>query len=260
MAEDKKSFVLYADLIHTVRKMPVEKQGELFMAILSYVNGENPIIEDLLIDLVFEPIKRQMKRDLDKYQISTEKRREAGRLAGLKSGEARKVIVPKTNQVEPMRTNGSNREPNEHVTVTVNDTVTDNVNVTDTVILLEKETKEVFIGALPEKTPKFSFRKELLDYGFEKQLVDDWLLVRKNKKASNTETAFKAFISEIESKECNYNEMLSECVKNSWSGFKHVWIDNLNKNNTNGKQPEKSNAEIFQSAVTSETGKNFRFS
>ena len=261
MAEDKKSFVLYADLIHTVKKMPKEKQGELFMTILSYVNDENPIVEDLLIDLVFEPIKRQMKRDLNKYHISKEKRREAGRLAGLKSGEARKVIVPETNQIEPMRTNGSKNEPNEHVTVNVTDTVNGNVTVTDTVtdILLEKETKKVFIGASPEKTPKFSFRKELLDYGFEQQLVDDWLLVRKNKKASNTETAFKAFISEIESKECNYNEMLAECVKNSWSGFKHVWIDNLNKNN-NGKQPEKSSAEIFQSAVTSETGKNFRFS
>jgi len=99
--------------------------------------------------------------------------------------------------------------------------------------IIEDKTKEVCIGASPENK-KFNFRKSLLDYGFEQNLTDDWLTVRKNKKASNTETAFKAFISEIESKECNYNEMLAECVKNSWSGFKHVWIDNLNKNNTNG--------------------------
>ena len=126
MAEDKKSFVLYADLIHTVKKMPKDKQGDLFMTILAYVNDENPVVDDLLIDLVFEPIKRQMKRDLVKYETAKEKRREAGRLAGLKSGEARKVIVPETNQIEPMRTNGSNREPNEHVNVnaTVNGTVT----------------------------------------------------------------------------------------------------------------------------------------
>jgi hypothetical protein len=244
MAEDKKSFVLYADLIHTVKKMPKEKQGELFMTILSYVNDENPIVEDLLIDLVFEPIKRQMKRDLNKYHISKEKRREAGRLAGLKSGEARKVIVPETNQIQPIRTNGSKNEPNEHVTVndTVNDTVTVTVTVndTDTDILLEKETKEDIVEASP-KTKKFNFRKALFDYGFNQELVDEWLIVRKNKNASNTQTAFKAFITEIESRECNYNEMLVECVKNSWSGFKHVWIDNQktnNNGNTNNNQPK----------------------
>ena len=146
MAEDKKSFVLYADLIHTVKKLPKEKQGELFMTILSYVNDENPLVDDLLVELVFEPIKLQLKRDLVKYETTKERRRELGRLAGLKSGEARKVNVPETKQIEPKRTNGSKNEPNEHVTVTVNDTVNDTVTVTDTVtdtvILLEKETKE----------------------------------------------------------------------------------------------------------------------
>lgn len=143
MAEDKKSFVLYADLIHTVRKMPKDKQGDLFMTILAFVNDENPVVDDLIIDLVFEPIKRQMKRDLMKYETIKERRRESGRIAGLKSGEARRVNVPETNQIEPNRTNGSKNEPNEHVNVTVNDTVNVNGTVTVTVtdILLEKETK-----------------------------------------------------------------------------------------------------------------------
>lgn len=163
MAEDKKSFVLYADLIHTVRKMPKDKQGELFMTILAYVNDENPVVDDLLIDLVFEPIKRQMKRDLTKYETTKERRKELGRIAGLKSGEARKVNVPKSNQNEPKRTNGSENEPNEHVTVTdtVNDTVTVNGTVTVTDILLEKETKEEFKEILISKNEIFG--KELLE-------------------------------------------------------------------------------------------------
>jgi len=143
MAEDKKSFVLYSDLIHTVRKMPKDKQGELFMTILSYVNDENPVVEDLMVELVFEPIKLQMKRDLIKYETTKERRKELGRLAGLKSGEARKIVVPESNQIEPnrtKRTNGSKNEPNERVTV--NDNVTVNVNDTVTDILLKKETKE----------------------------------------------------------------------------------------------------------------------
>ncbi len=46
--------------------------------------------------------------------------------------------------------------------------------------------------------PSFNFKKELLNYGFEEKLVDEWLSVRKSKKAKNTETAFNGFIREVE--------------------------------------------------------------
>jgi hypothetical protein len=56
MAEIKKSFVLYADLIHTVKKYTKDKQGDLFMTILAYVNIGNPVVDDFL-DLVFQAYK-----------------------------------------------------------------------------------------------------------------------------------------------------------------------------------------------------------
>lgn len=68
MAENKKGFVLYCDLIHTINKMPNDKAGELFKHILSYVNDKNPSTDDLVIELTFEPIKQQLKRDLVKYE------------------------------------------------------------------------------------------------------------------------------------------------------------------------------------------------
>jgi hypothetical protein len=68
MATDKKSFLLYCDLIHTVNKMPNEKAGELLKHILSYVNDEEPTTDDLIIQLTFEPIKQSLKRDLIKYE------------------------------------------------------------------------------------------------------------------------------------------------------------------------------------------------
>lgn len=159
MAEDKKSFVLYSDLIHTVRKMPKDKQADLFMTILSYVNDEDPIVDDLIVELVFEPIKLQMKRDLVKYENTKERRKEAGRLAGLKSGEARKILekpLKPTNQKEPnepKRTIGSKNEPNEHVTVNVNDTV----NVNGTVIKKEDivDRKLKFSSTLKPFLPKY---------------------------------------------------------------------------------------------------------
>ena len=82
MAENKKSFILYADMIHTVRKMGKDKAGELFMTILSYVNDENPLVEDLLVDLVFEPIKQQLKRDLSRWDKFKEKQIENGKKGG----------------------------------------------------------------------------------------------------------------------------------------------------------------------------------
>lgn len=121
MAEGKKSFVLYADLIHTVRKMPKAKQGDLLMTILSYVNDENPVVDDLIVSLVWEPIKQQLKRDLKDWDEERRKRSEAGRLGGIKSGESRRH--------EAKRSNASSNEANEadNVNVTVN--VNDNVSV-----------------------------------------------------------------------------------------------------------------------------------
>ena len=56
MATNKKSFVLYTDIIETVKQLDNEKAGELFKHILSYVNDEDPVTDDVIINLVFTPI------------------------------------------------------------------------------------------------------------------------------------------------------------------------------------------------------------
>lgn len=87
---------------------------------------------------------------------------------------------------------------------------------------------------------KFNFKISLKNYGFDEKLINDWLVVRKNKKASNTETAFDKFISEVEKIEkVPINEILTVCVERSWSGFKAEWYNNLkNQNNvTTGTKP-----------------------
>ena len=79
MADNKKSFILYADLIHTVKKMPPEKAGELLLTILEYVNDNNPEILDPYVDIVFESIKQQLKRDLEKYEGKKKQWSDAGK-------------------------------------------------------------------------------------------------------------------------------------------------------------------------------------
>ena len=80
MAENKKSFLLYCDLIHTVSKMPKDKAGELFIHILEYVNDKNPVTDDLIIQLTFEPIKQSLKRDLQKYETIRNRNSENAKL------------------------------------------------------------------------------------------------------------------------------------------------------------------------------------
>ena len=156
MADEKKSFVLYTDLIHTVRKMPKDKVGDLFLTILSYVNDENPNVDDLIVDLVFEPIKLQLKRDLVKYEEKRGKNSDNGKEGGIKSGEKRRLLSEARknfnskpsdcelieSEIESNEANASNTlqneanasntffvEANEAVTVIDNENVNENVSV-----------------------------------------------------------------------------------------------------------------------------------
>ena len=68
MATDKKSFLLYCDLIHTVEQLTDEQAGNLFKHILRYVNDQEPQTENVITRIAFEPIKQSLKRDLQKYE------------------------------------------------------------------------------------------------------------------------------------------------------------------------------------------------
>ena len=76
-----------------------------------------------------------------------------------------------------------------------------------------------------KKTPtaKFSFFNSLISIGANKELVNDWLVVRKGKKLSNTQTAFNGFVRELEKSGKTINQVLERCVTKSWGGFDSSW-------------------------------------
>ena len=82
MAEGKKSFLLYCDIIHTIKKLSKENAGELFIHILEYVNDLNPETNNEIVELVFEPIKQGLKRDLKKWKTISLIRSESGKKGG----------------------------------------------------------------------------------------------------------------------------------------------------------------------------------
>ena len=68
MAKNKKSVLLYCDIIHTVEPLTNEEAGKLFKHYLRYINDQNPESPDRLTALLFEPIKQNLKRDLKKWE------------------------------------------------------------------------------------------------------------------------------------------------------------------------------------------------
>lgn len=82
MSKEKKSFILYCDQQGVFNKLPDEIAGKLIKHIFAYVNDEEPICNDLLLDIAFEPIKSQLKRDLRKYDEYIDKQRVNGAKGG----------------------------------------------------------------------------------------------------------------------------------------------------------------------------------
>ena len=84
----------------------------------------------------------------------------------------------------------------------------------------EKETSPPVAPA----PPPFNFRKAMLSEGFAPELVDEWLKIRKAKKAINTERAFKTFIEQVRKTNQDINTVLSIIVQKQWKGFEAEWL------------------------------------
>jgi len=86
------------------------------------------------------------------------------------------------------------------------------------------------------KPPSFSFFNSLISLGADKQLANEWLKVRKTKKATNTETAFNRFKNQFELSGYTINEVLTRCIEKSWSGFEAEWYKKQSKQSTQQKE------------------------
>jgi hypothetical protein len=79
-----------------------------------------------------------------------------------------------------------------------------------------------------EKNNTYSFLAALLDNGFDEKLSREWMEVRKQLKAVNTETAFNSFMSQVQKHGGDRNHILRKCVERSWKGFNANWLEKEN--------------------------------
>jgi hypothetical protein len=202
MAENKKSFVLYTDSQGLVNQLPDEVAGRLLKHIYAYVNDENPVSDELLLNIAFEPIKMQLKRDLVKWENQIEQRKQAGK----RSAEQR--ALTKFNE-RSIPLNEKQRNP------TVNDNVSVNVNVNDNVI--NKRVNKFTAPTLLEVQTYFTengFNKELAKRAFDYYDVANW----KDSKGSQVKN-WKQKMRGVWFKEENKEQQFS---KNFQSPFKPI--------------------------------------
>lgn len=76
------------------------------------------------------------------------------------------------------------------------------------------------------KPTRFDFLKSLVALGVQEQTARDWMQVRKEKKASNTETAFRKIAQEIGKSGASAEDCIRMSAECSWAGFKAEWMHN----------------------------------
>lgn len=77
-----------------------------------------------------------------------------------------------------------------------------------------------------ENNEPFDFKKSFLALGVDKQILEDWLKVRTKKKATNSETSFKAFLREVEKAQVSIHYAVEKCAARSWITFEAKYVEN----------------------------------
>lgn len=140
-------------------------------------------------------------------------RDEFGRISGSDYTffEEPQIELPQTDK--PYTENPDTVKPNMENTTQLN-----TYSIKDTTNKVLKESKDESLQK------KFNFKQALLNLGVCENVANDFLLVRKNKKATNSETAFKRIQTEIAKSGLSANDCITVSVENDWKGFKAEWL------------------------------------
>lgn len=222
---ERKSFILHKDSLKILDDLTNEQVGLLFKAIKNYQFDEISEL-DTLTKIAFSPFKNQFIRDDEKYDNLCKK----NKLIAERRYSTKSTSSEIGGKITPKNTKSTSGEIGGKITPK-NTKSTDNDSKNDSKSKSDSD-KELKI-----KDTVFNFKTSFLKLGVDKIILDDWLSVRKKKKASNTETAFNSIIKEIGKSGLEANEAIKISAERSWSGFKSQWIENEKGNNNYGHQP-----------------------
>jgi Family of unknown function (DUF6291) len=215
------SFILYRSFYEAICDLDSDSQAQVFKAICEYSLNFKEIELSGIAKTIFKLIKPQLDANNKRFENGSK---------------------PKSTQKESkIEANNKQNESKTKANNNVNDNVNDNHNKNE-----NKNNNENHI---------FDFKKSLISLGVNETLVKDWLVVRKTKKASNTETALNSFLKEVKISGLEVSKVIEMCVYKSWVGFEAKWLTKEEQ-----KKPLKqnvSNAEFFANMSPEEKAKWF---
>jgi hypothetical protein len=185
MATDKKSFLLYCDLIHTVDQLTNEQAGDLFKHILKYVNDLDPQTDNVITRIAFEPIKQALKRDLLKYESIRQRNSENAR---------KRWDATAYDRIPNDTKNADNDNDND------NDSDNDIKDNKGDLVNSKKEMKE-------QQTPRPAMKPEYAN------TFDLWFQYKQEKRQGYKKTGMEQFIKTMESRYTA--EQFAKCVEYS---------------------------------------------
>ena len=198
----KDSFVLHNSFYTPIKSLSIEEKGQLLDAIFQYhISGESLELPPVC-KMAFDFMKGQFDRDTAKYEAACER----NRMNGSKGGRPPKQKETGGLLKKPNKPNGYLENPPKPKKP-------DNDNEYD----------NEYDNGNDIRSSKFNFKNELLKLGVQKQIAADWMKVRKQKKATNTETAFNALKAEFAKSGLTANECVKIATERSWGGFRAEW-------------------------------------
>ena len=118
-----------------------------------------------------------------------------------------------------------NCAPAVHKTAPLRCTKLHQTNIISSDIDISSDIKE----KIYKKENGYNFRGELLSLGVSTEAADDWLKVRKTKRATNTRIALEAIAKEIRKSGKPADYCIRTAVVNSWAGFRAEWLENAER-------------------------------
>ena len=255
---ERESFVFYRSFYEGIKELPRDIQGEVLTAIMEYgLNGVTTENQKPITKAMFALIKPQLDANNQRF--------ENGKNGGAPKGNQNARKQPKNNQETTEKQPKNNqKQPN----------VNDNVNVNDNISFLEKKKQKSESVDFDEEEknnhplstekketspqgsaapPPFNFKQAMLSAGFAADLTEDWLKIRKAKKAVNSERAFNIFLEQVQRTGQDKNTILALIVQKQWKGFEASWIHTQQSHNPQEPVIIDQNGNIISETHTNTT-------
>lgn len=206
-----------------IKVLTPAEQVEAYNAILDYALDGVPYTgKNAGIKMLLAMITSQIDQHNKKYADICEKRAEASRSrwSNQKDANATKSMQEDANTTKSTNLHLDNDSDSDNDIDNDSDNDNDNVNVE------KKHNKE---KSEPSSAPKFIFKKALIDNGCNTQLAEDYMSLRRSKKAPSTKTAFDGIVREANKyieihPDATFSDVVTIMVERNWVGFDAAWL------------------------------------